>query len=146
MAVAADAETSESFDPNGYFKNANGGIFSEVELAGETDPLRSGNAVEGGENSPNSEVYNIPVLETKPPNYMWLALCTTVFFNPLSGIIALVLAMQADGEYMRNNCERARCLGRAVKIICVVSIAATILILIIVSSFFVPPPTVDVST
>lgn len=86
MAVAADAETSESFDPNGYFKNANGGIFSEVELAGETDPLRSGNAV------PNSEVYNIPVLETKPPNYMWLALCTTVFFNPLSGIIALVLA------------------------------------------------------
>ncbi|XP_046574070.1 uncharacterized protein LOC124282144 [Haliotis rubra] len=143
MPAAADTETSETFDPNGYFKNSNGGVFSEVELAGETDPLRSGNVVEGEEKS--SDIYNIPVLETKPPNYMWLALCTTVFFNPLAGIIALVLAMQADGEYMRNNCERARRLGRVVKIICVVSIAVTIFILIIVSSFFVPP-TVPVST
>ncbi|XP_067670709.1 uncharacterized protein [Haliotis asinina] len=143
MPVAAETEISQTFDPSGYFKNSSGGVFSEVELEGETDPLRSGNAIDGEDKS--SDIYNIPVLETKPPNYMWLALCTTVFFNPLAGIIALVLAMQADGEYMRNNCERARRLGRVVKIICVVSIALTIFILIIVSSFFVPP-TVQVST
>jgi hypothetical protein len=40
----------------------------------------------------NRETFDTPVLESKPPNYLWLALFTTIFFNPLTGIIAMVMA------------------------------------------------------
>lgn len=32
------------------------------------------------------------LLEAKPSNYLWLALCTTIFFNPVFGIVALILS------------------------------------------------------
>lgn len=40
----------------------------------------------------NRETFDTPVLESKPPNYLWLALFTTVFCNPLTGIVAMVMA------------------------------------------------------
>lgn len=40
----------------------------------------------------NRDKFDTPVLESRPPSHMWLAICTTIFFNPLIGIIALVLA------------------------------------------------------
>lgn len=32
------------------------------------------------------------LMESKPANYLWLALCTTIFFNPIFGIVALILS------------------------------------------------------
>ena len=40
----------------------------------------------------NRDTFDTPVLESRPPSYMWLAICTTIFFNPLTGIIAMVIA------------------------------------------------------
>lgn len=40
----------------------------------------------------NRETFDTPVLESKPSNYLWLALFTTIFFNPLTGIVAMVMA------------------------------------------------------
>lgn len=81
----------------------------------------------------NRDTFDTPVLESKPPNYLWLALFTTIFFNPLTGIVALVMAIQADNEYINGNSAKCRRLGKIVRVISIVSILLTIIIITIVS-------------
>ena len=38
---------------------------------------------------------DILLMESKPANYLWLALCTTIFFNPIFGIVALILSSKS---------------------------------------------------
>lgn len=45
----------------------------------------------------NRDMFDTPVLESKPSNYLWLALFTTIFCNPLTGIVAMVIASKYTG-------------------------------------------------
>ncbi|XP_048763901.1 uncharacterized protein LOC125671943 [Ostrea edulis] len=84
----------------------------------------------------NRETFDTPVLESKPSNYLWLALFTTIFFNPLTGIVAMVMAIQADNEYIKGNSAKCKRLGKIVRVISIVSIALTIIIIAVVSIVF----------
>ncbi|KAK3091852.1 hypothetical protein FSP39_023175 [Pinctada imbricata] len=85
--------------------------------------------------SMNRDKFDTPVLESRPPSYLWLAICTTIFFNPLLGLIAIVVALQADNEYIKGNSPKARWLGQIVKILCILSIVITFLLVTILAIF-----------
>ncbi|KAL3876340.1 hypothetical protein ACJMK2_034201 [Sinanodonta woodiana] len=51
----------------------------------------------------NREKFDTPILETRPESYMWLAICTTLFFNPVLGIIALVTSSKYMYMYTKRH-------------------------------------------
>ncbi|CAI9726217.1 XP_029639189.1uncharacterized protein LOC115214217 isoform X1 [Octopus vulgaris] len=79
------------------------------------------------------------LLEAKPSNYLWLALCTTIFFNPVFGIVALILSMQSDTAFAKKRYQQAKRLGRAVKYVALMGMGATVGVIVILTVEFGSP-------